>query len=704
MTAVACREGQARTRPRRGTRLAAMAVPMEHDGDIVGVLTAEIDPDVGDRITPETDELLRLLARQMTPTVAAQSAIGRPPAAPGAPRTASAPPPIPAAPDRPASPPVKEERGPVAPPLQDVRPRLSLVPPVPVIAAAAGSAAHALQTPEPARMVAGPELMGGKILAVPSAKVVVLGAVSQPAVEPSAPPRPEPKPAAAPMDDPAATLEETRSRFIAGFRKRCAAIDELIEEVEAKGADGPLVGLKQIVHRLSGLAVVVGMPKVGARAQELDRLLDAPQALHETAAVRQAFCVMQDAFAADLAGQSPSWAAASGPAVGAHVLLVTGDAPQAARMVEDLQGANYRVTLTGQGLRALGQAAADRPDLILIDVELGGELDGHDVCRRIKADPALAAIPVVLLASQASTADRMAGFALGADDYLVKPVQTVEMLLRVRWMLTRPVADRQPAPRAGGGLMPADSFVAAARDVLRHGAAALGLVRVAPAAMTDLAAIFSDDLRRKDLLGRYSETQLAVLMPGATAGVAARRIRGVLDIARAAGLEQACAGVSATGLSTDRFIEPMLAEAESALSSAHVEGTPVVVHGAGAAAERGSVLIVDDDPDVVHVIDARLKAAGLHTLVAFDGQQALHQVDTAAPAVVVLELMLPKRSGFDVLARLRELPEPRPRVVVVSSRSREEDVMRAFELGADDYLTKPFNPQELLARLARLLK
>jgi DNA-binding response OmpR family regulator len=148
----------------------------------------------------------------------------------------------------------------------------------------------------------------------------------------------------------------------------------------------------------------------------------------------------------------------------------------------------------------------------------------------------------------------------------------------------------------------------------------------------------------------------------------------------------------------------MLAEAEAALSTAHVEGTPVVVYGARAAAERGSVLIVDDDPDVIHVIDARLKAAGLQTLVAFDGQQALHQVETAAPAVVVLELMLPKRSGFDVLARLRELPEPRPHVVVVSSRSREEDVMRAFELGADDYLTKPFNPQELLARIGRLLK
>jgi DNA-binding response OmpR family regulator len=297
----------------------------------------------------------------------------------------------------------------------------------------------------------------------------------------------------------------------------------------------------------------------------------------------------------------------------------------------------------------------------------------------------------------------MAGFALGADDYHLKPVQTVEMLLRVRWTLTRP-GDRQAAPRAGGGVMAADPFVAAAREVLRRGPAALGLIRTVPAAMTDLAAIFGDDLRRRDLLGRYSETQLAVLMPGATAGVAARRIGSVLDIALAAGLEPACAGVTATGLTADRFIEPLLAEAESALAGAQVEGTPVAVYGARASAPHGTVLVVDDDADVVHVIDARLKAAGLRTLVAFDGRQALHQVETAAPAVVVIELTLPKLSGFDVLARLRELPEPRPKVIVLSTRSREEDVMRAFELGAEDYLTKPFNPQELLARLSRLLR
>jgi len=71
--------------------------------------------------------------------------------------------------------------------------------------------------------------------------------------------------------------------------------------------------------------------------------------------------------------------------------------------------------------------------------------------------------------------------------------------------------------------------------------------------------------------------------------------------------------------------------------------------------------------------------------------------------VVLLDLMLPKRSGFEVLADLRRL-EPRPRVVVLSARGHEEDVARAFELGADDYLAKPFSPQELRVRIGRLLR
>jgi two-component system, cell cycle response regulator len=641
LTAVAFAERRVRQRARRGDQPAAIAIPVEIHDHPVGVLTAEMDPSVSSEVPPDADALLRLLATQMAASVAALAPF--PTGRGAAVRTDGVRAPAP-------------------------RPRTQLLP--------------AYDIPVSQTALEPPSVAAASVHVPPS------------------------DPDLTDMDSivaDAPSARDARSRFIAGFRKRCTTIDELIAEVEQKGADGPLVALKQIVRRLSGLAGIVAMPTVADRAMALDRLLESPNAAQHVARVREAFTAMCEAYQSDLEVVPPTWAAPSGPAVGAHVLLVTDEAELAPRMSDDLRSAAYRVTLTGSGPRALALARSERPDVVLLDVSLRGEMDGHAVCRALKGDPELADIPVVLMASHTSTVDRMAGFALGADDYLAKPVQTIEMLLRVRWMLTRPTADRQPPP-AGGGVMPSDAFVAAARDVLRQGSAALGVVRVSSAAMADVAALFGDDLRRKDLLGRYSETQLVVLMPGATAGVAARRIGGVLDIARAAGVETACAGVTATGLAAERYVEPMLAQAEAALSSAQVQGEPVSVYGTGSSTRRGMVLVVDNDPDVVHIVDARLKAAGLDTIVAFDGAEALHRVETLAPAVMVLELTLPKRSGFDVLARLREMPEPRPKVIVVSSRSREEDVMRAFDLGADDYLTKPFSPQELLARIARLLR
>jgi DNA-binding response OmpR family regulator len=90
--------------------------------------------------------------------------------------------------------------------------------------------------------------------------------------------------------------------------------------------------------------------------------------------------------------------------------------------------------------------------------------------------------------------------------------------------------------------------------------------------------------------------------------------------------------------------------------------------------------------------------------LAFDGVEALASLEQNRPEVLILDLMMPKLGGFDLLSRLRDREGPRPRVIVLSARGREEDVTRAFDLGADDYVTKPFNPQELLARVARLLR
>ena len=116
------------------------------------------------------------------------------------------------------------------------------------------------------------------------------------------------------------------------------------------------------------------------------------------------------------------------------------------------------------------------------------------------------------------------------------------------------------------------------------------------------------------------------------------------------------------------------------------------------------MLVADDDPDVVRIVDSHLAAGGYRRMLTFDGSRTLEEARAQRPDVLVLDLMMPRMTGFDVLAGIRNIEGKRPRVIVLSARGREEDVLRAFSLGADDFMTKPFNPQELLARVSRLVR
>lgn len=118
-----------------------------------------------------------------------------------------------------------------------------------------------------------------------------------------------------------------------------------------------------------------------------------------------------------------------------------------------------------------------------------------------------------------------------------------------------------------------------------------------------------------------------------------------------------------------------------------------------------SILVCDDDPLLVDILKFRLKSRGYHVHVATDGSEALAQVQSVSPDAIVLDSMMPVMDGLEVLRRLREDPQTRDTpVIMLSARKQEADVVGALELGANDYIVKPFSPEELVVRLARLLK
>ncbi len=116
----------------------------------------------------------------------------------------------------------------------------------------------------------------------------------------------------------------------------------------------------------------------------------------------------------------------------------------------------------------------------------------------------------------------------------------------------------------------------------------------------------------------------------------------------------------------------------------------------------GRVLIVDDEPDVLLLLRVNLEAAGYQTVLAADGESALTKIDESNPDVVLLDIMMPVMDGWGVLRSLSER-EDAPRVVVVSAKSSDRDIVRALTSGALDYITKPFDPDDLVDIVARTI-
>src|SRR5579864_392170 len=113
-------------------------------------------------------------------------------------------------------------------------------------------------------------------------------------------------------------------------------------------------------------------------------------------------------------------------------------------------------------------------------------------------------------------------------------------------------------------------------------------------------------------------------------------------------------------------------------------------------------LLVEDDPNIVDLIRSNLAIRGFDTIVSVDGMRALQLLETEEPDIVLLDLMLPEVDGFDLCRQIRERSDVA--IIVVSARGGERDKVTALNMGADDYMTKPFSIEEMLARITATLR
>lgn len=120
---------------------------------------------------------------------------------------------------------------------------------------------------------------------------------------------------------------------------------------------------------------------------------------------------------------------------------------------------------------------------------------------------------------------------------------------------------------------------------------------------------------------------------------------------------------------------------------------------------KGRILVVEDEPEALELVKFNLEQAGLEVLAAVDGVQALKQARTALPNLIVLDLMIPEIDGLEVCKMVRRDPATAAiPIVMLTAKAAEVDRVLGLELGADDYITKPFSPRELVLRVKNLLQ
>jgi diguanylate cyclase (GGDEF)-like protein len=233
---------------------------------------------------------------------------------------------------------------------------------------------------------------------------------------------------------------------------------------------------------------------------------------------------------------------------------------------------------------------------------------------------------------------------------------------------------------------------------------------VADGVLASIGALLRDSIPRGCVGARGEEADFLILCPGMDREGATHRIKAIVEKVR--NVEQKDADgetfrVTASGgvveVTSNSTFDDSVEDAYSLLEGAFEMGGNTVAEVA-AGQEVVRILVAEDDPLSAGILLHRLEKEGFEVLHYPDGAQALEGALANQVSVAILDVKMPGMDGFELLERLRKVPAYyQLPIMMLTSMGREEDISRGFDLGADDYMVKPFSPAEVLARVRRLL-
>lgn len=363
-------------------------------------------------------------------------------------------------------------------------------------------------------------------------------------------------------------------------------------------------------------------------------------------------------------------------------------------------------------------------DLILLDLILP-DADGRQLLKRFRERPATSAVPIFVVSARGGTDIRNDCFALGAEAFYSKPFDPGELQKDVRARLERGTETRQSDlidPLTGlwnrAGLH--------SRFGEAEGVATLALIQLDGffkiterwgwqfgEGVLETVATALPPMPEDLMLSRLGAADFALFGPAGDLAGMTRTAEGLLDVLRDVSVDEpggetfrVTASIGVTEVAEGKSLDEALDDARLRLFRAQAAGhNQVVSDDVVSESSVSRILVAEDDPISATILRHRLEKEGLEVTHMPNGREAYERAIDETPDLVILDVKMPGMDGFEVLERLRRVQAfSTVPIIMLTSMGSEADVVRGFQLGADDYVLKPFSPIELSARVQRLLR
>jgi DNA-binding response OmpR family regulator len=369
-------------------------------------------------------------------------------------------------------------------------------------------------------------------------------------------------------------------------------------------------------------------------------------------------------------------------------------------LVRSLEKAGYEVDALDNPAEAIETFQRCPYGIVLLDCDTP-EMDGYRTAASLRMTEGEARhTPIVGLTGNSGQAHRRERKAAGIDNYLLKPFR--------RDLVESVVSRYAPSPAAATGVR----LVALDKDRVRELqelAAGDGqlLQELIDLFLTNAPELLQQMRRAVEDEDASTLRKAAHTLKGSSGQMGALQMQelcGTLETLAATGsLVGVEAPLSEVSVAFERAVSELKALAQPSGKAKPAPGAEAAQRPAKPA-KANEILLAEDDPLIARFLSSSLTAAGFHVTHVTDGQAALDTLRAKNFGVVVLDINMPGADGYQVLTEIRATVGEQTPVAIISSRHQEQDVLRAFDLGVDDYLTKPFNPSEVVARVKRLAR